>query len=128
MPLLFSTTSLQQRYTQRSPVQGEAITDTQVKMTGQKEVLVCVSSFFPPPYSLKRLHFAAPPQSPASDHICSYGQALGQTGLDDLAEHPPKGTLQSRPSTALGPWVGSPPLPPSCDCTVGARLSTTHSC
>ena len=104
MPLLFSTTSLQQRHTQPSPVQGEPITDTQVKMTGQQELLPCVSSSFPPPYSLKRSCISALPQSPAlrpiSEAMVRHLVRQGSMTLSSTHQRAPRSLS---PSAALEP-------------------------
>ena len=109
----FSTTSLQQRDTQPSPVQGETITGTQVKMTGQQEVLLCVSSSFPPPHSGKRARFCLP-QSPALRPVsAAMVRHLVRQGLMTWSRrthqraHCGLGTLSGEPASATFLWMSS---------------------
>ena len=105
----FSTTSLQQRDTQPSPVQGETITGTQVKMTGQQEVLLCVSSSFPPPHSGKRARVSAfPSPQPSGPYL-----QLWSGTWSDRAWWPGHDVPTKEHTAVSEPWVGSPPLPPS---------------
>ena len=69
---------------------------------------MCLIFLSTPLFPEEIARFCPSPVPSPQAHICSYGQALGQTGLDDLVKYPPKSTLQPQSTRGLGTLSGEP--------------------